>query len=149
MKLFQSITMTAKNGPDDSQTGHSGVDEVIAEMSHSELLSLLRHVRNWNSSTRTSDIAQRVLYAILKLRSYQDLFPNTFDGTSIDVVSQAKTPAKQEALSDVLAGLIPYTERSIRRLDRLIQDSYVVDLVIGEMDSGFVVDEFMDVESGV
>ncbi len=36
---------------------------------------------------------------------------------------------------------IPYTERHLARTERMVQDSYVLDFLIGEMDGGVVLDE--------
>jgi U3 small nucleolar RNA-associated protein 13 len=46
-------------------------------------------------------------------------------------------------------GLIPYTERHLARMERLVQESYMVDYVLGEMDDGMFdgeYDEAMDIE---
>jgi U3 small nucleolar RNA-associated protein 13 len=32
--------------------------------------------------------------------------------------------------------MIPYTERHLSRMDRLVQDSFVVDYILSEMDDG-------------
>jgi U3 small nucleolar RNA-associated protein 13 len=51
------------------------------------------------------------------------------------------------ALKELVDALIPYTERHLSRMDKLIQDSYMVDYVLGEMDDGiFDVDDEMDVD---
>lgn len=49
-------------------------------------------------------------------------------------------------LRELLDGLIPYSERHFARVDRLVQDSYVLDYVVGEMDGGMFGGEVMDVD---
>jgi U3 small nucleolar RNA-associated protein 13 len=40
------------------------------------------------------------------------------------------------ALKELVDALIPYTERHLLRMERLVQESYVVDFILGEMDDG-------------
>lgn len=50
-------------------------------------------------------------------------------------------------LKEVVDGLIPYTERHLARMDRLLQESYVVDFLLEEMDNGMLNgDDDMEVE---
>jgi len=39
-------------------------------------------------------------------------------------------------LKELVDALIPYTERHLSRMERLLQESYVVDYILGEMDDG-------------
>ena len=57
-----------------------------------------------------------------------------------------KKPPAVLGLREVLDGLIPYSERHFARIDRLVQDSYVLDYVVGEMDGGMFGGEIMDVD---
>ena len=41
-------------------------------------------------------------------------------------------------LKEIVDGLIPYTERHLARMERLIQESYVVDFLLEEMDQGML-----------
>ena len=53
-------------------------------------------------------------------------------------------------MRELLEALIPYTERHLARMERLVQESYVVDYVLGEMDDGLDGgEEGMDVDVGV
>lgn len=40
------------------------------------------------------------------------------------------------ALKEMVDSLIPYTERHLTRMDKLLQESYTVDYILGEMDDG-------------
>jgi U3 small nucleolar RNA-associated protein 13 len=40
-----------------------------------------------------------------------------------------------------LEALLPYTERHLSRMDKLVQESYMVDYILGEMDGGMFNDE--------
>ena len=62
---------------------------------------------------------------------------------SVDVVSGVDgaiaPPAEGRgatALKEILDALIPYTERHLTRMEKLLQDSYVVEHLLSEMDDG-------------
>jgi len=105
-------------------------------MSSDDLITLIKFVRDWNSNAKTSEIAQEILFAVVKLRSAEeitDLFKPqvTFAG--------AEQPTDGAGgLKEVVDGLIPYTERHLARMERLIQESYVVDFLLEEMDQGML-----------
>ena len=40
------------------------------------------------------------------------------------------------ALKELVDALVPYTERHLARMDKLLQDSYVVEHLLSEMDDG-------------
>ena len=139
LSLFKSI----RGGPDveglsrsKSFTGSPAVDEVIRTMSAEDLTTLIKFVRDWNSNAKTSEIAQGILHAIVKLRSADDI---------MDMFKPQATLAGAEQLTDgttglkeIVDGLISYTERHLARMERLIQESYVVDFLLEEMDQGML-----------
>jgi len=136
LKLFQSLSAKVDSFQEGSITGNLQVDDTISTLTSEELHNLLCHVRSWNASTRTSEIAQRVLYAILKLRHHGDLGEL---GKAVETQETQNVDLRQRlAIQDLVDGLIPYTERHLHRLDRLVQESYVIDLIIGEMDDGLI-----------
>jgi U3 small nucleolar RNA-associated protein 13 len=121
--------------------GNTLVDEVIRTLSAPDLARLLSFVRNWNSNAKTSDVAQRVLFAIVKLRSADDvmhIFDDRFAAESFaedeDVSSIGKSG--MTAMKELIEAIIPYTERHLSKVDRLLQESYVIDYILGEMDDG-------------
>ena len=108
------------------------MDEVIRTMSAEDLITLIKFVRDWNSNAKTSEVAQEILYAIVKLRSAEEI-------TEMFRPQAVLTGAEQSAdLKEVVDGLIPYTERHLARMERLIQESYVVDFLLEEMDQGML-----------
>jgi U3 small nucleolar RNA-associated protein 13 len=147
LRIFENVEKAAsKEHGIQSFTGSTAVDEVIRRLSREEIWQLLLNVRNWNATTKNSVTAQRVLHAILKLRTYDDIAP--VDGEEHKSKPNPGGKGGQPRFEELLAGMIPYTERHINRLDRLIHESYVIDLVIGEMDSGVMADEMEIDESG-
>jgi U3 small nucleolar RNA-associated protein 13 len=156
--LFQSI----RNPGSNSLTGNAAVDTVIETLPPLELARLLRHVRNWNANNRTYVVAQTILHAILKLHTIQSII-DAFNTGEPEVLAEMngdaddKPPVKDKdlrALGDLLDGLIPYTERHLNRAQKLVEESYVLDFILSEMDSGVVPDEMdygvtkLDVHSG-
>ena len=139
LSLFKSV----RNGPDEdglrqskSFTGSPAVDEVIRTMSSDDLITLIKFVRDWNSNAKTSEIAQEILHAVVKLRSAEEI-------TGLFKPQATFAGAEQSAdgtggLKEVVDGLIPYTERHLARMERLIQESYVVDFLLEEMDQGML-----------
>ncbi|KAF5385333.1 hypothetical protein D9615_001198 [Tricholomella constricta] len=127
-----------------SITGRSSVDEVIRTMEGSDLAKLLQFVRDWNTNAKTSRVAQGVLHAIVKLRSAGDMMKAFRDE---EAFAHGDMPAGKSAtaLKELVDALIPYTERHLSRMNKLVQESYMVDYILGEMDDGMFDD--MDVET--
>ncbi|KAI9445056.1 U3 small nucleolar RNA-associated protein [Lactarius indigo] len=120
-------------------TGSADVDEVLRTLTSVDLVRLLRYIRDWNTRASSAAVAQRVLHAVMKLRQAEDI-AHAFEN--------AGTVEDKDDLRELVEGLIPYTERHLARMERLVQESYVVDYVLREMDDGLVDedDEIMDVD---
>ena len=129
-------------------TGNASVDEVIKTLGGSDLAKLLRYVRDWNTNAKTAGVAQGVLFAVTKTRSAEEVIgafgeegvEKAFaegDGGGVAVVASTTGGT---AVKELMDALIPYSERHLSRLERLVQESYVVDYILGEMDDGMDVD---------
>ncbi|KAF8167340.1 WD40 repeat-like protein [Crassisporium funariophilum] len=160
LSLFKDVG-SSEEGDDLSITGSSSVDEVIRSLEGSDLAKLLRYVRDWNTNAKTSAIAQRVLLAVVKSRSADDVIQAFGDETEEKVFADGESskPADsastgRTALKELVDALIPYSERHLSRMERLVQESYVVDYILGEMDDGMfdnnlLDDDAMDVDTAV
>ncbi|EKM61674.1 uncharacterized protein PHACADRAFT_84777 [Phanerochaete carnosa HHB-10118-sp] len=157
--LFKSLPSTSDPSSVTSISGHPSVDEVIRTLSGPDLAKLLRCVRGWNANAKTSAVAQRVLHAILKLRKAEDI-AQAFDQTATlgglgDILTGASGgPVHKEgrgasALRELVEALVPYTERHLARMEKLVQESYVVDYLLGEMDDGLIGLEDGDEDEGM
>lgn len=115
LNLFKEVISNASDEKESSILGLSEVDEIIATLSMPQLSLLLSRVRDWSTNARTSLVAQRILHIILK-----------------------KYPPEQLlALPDIqklVDALIPYSDRYLKQVDKLLQDSYVVDYILREME---------------
>lgn len=124
----------------------SYVDAILQNLPPEELVNLLRHVRDWNANGKTYIVAQGILHALLRLRRVDDLSEAFLAAKTIDTIGDSKAK-KALSFSELVKALIPYTERHLARLDRLVQDSYVLDYVLGEMDGGLITDgDVMDID---
>ncbi|KAI0066551.1 WD40 repeat-like protein [Artomyces pyxidatus] len=149
-KLFKDLSSSDESSGEfaSSITGHPAVDEVLRTMAPSDLARLLRYVRTWNTRASTAGVAQRVLNAIVRLRPAAEVVaafeaPSVFDADVDD--SAGATRVKEEGgIRELVEALIPYTERHLSRMERLVQESYVVDYVLGEMDGGVGEDDDED-----
>lgn len=149
--LFKDIDSSdSKNSSEKPYTGDSLVDEVIRTLATSDLARLLSFVRNWNSNAKTSDIAQKALFAIVKLRSADDILRVFEDEAAIRSFAETgeePSPAGKAgmtAVKELLEAIIPYTERHLSKVDRLLQESYVIDYILVEMDGGMFTAEDVD-----
>jgi U3 small nucleolar RNA-associated protein 13 len=118
-------------------TGNSSVDTVLQSLDHDNLYLLLLRLRDWNTNARTAKVAQRILYALV--RSY----PAT---TFVELASRPPPAAARgkrsgkfagnTALKEVFGALSAYTDRHYRRVEELVDESYLVEWILDEMDGG-------------
>ena len=123
-------------GQPESLTGNPGIDNVLQCLDPDNLYTLLLRVRDWNTNAHTSRVAQRILYALSKsyppsafielATSHHGRPPDTMDGDK----------SAKSGIKEVLEALIAYTERHYKRIEDLIDESYLVEWVLGEMDGG-------------
>lgn len=148
--LFNNVKSSAAENPEfeSTLTGHPSVDEVIRTISGSDLAKLLRYVRDWNTNAKTSVVSQGVLFAIVKSRSADDIAAafgeETRERMFADLTNAAPKSAGGTGLRDLIDALIPYTERHMSRMDKLLQESYMVDYVLSEMDGGILGNDLID-----
>ncbi len=121
LALFQSVV--DRQPPEEgSLSGLLAVDEVIAHLSDEQLLLLMSRVRDWNTNARNAVVAQRVLAVVV--RSYS---------------AERLSGLRGRGWKETLAALAAYTERHYRRVEDLMDESYLVDFTLQEMEEvGFV-----------
>ncbi|KIK70630.1 hypothetical protein GYMLUDRAFT_149109 [Collybiopsis luxurians FD-317 M1] len=140
LSLFREVG--SRDSFSGSFSGDSAVDQVLRTLSGSDLTHLLRYARDWNANAKTSEIAQRVLFTILKLRTAEDVMKTFADEAVEMALANGSLPDLTvnrkggTALKELIDSFIPYTERHLSRIDKLLQESYTVDYILGEMDDG-------------
>ncbi|TFK77449.1 WD40 repeat-like protein [Pluteus cervinus] len=141
LSLFKQIRASREEF-DSQQHGNASFEQVIGALALSDLAKLMRYIRDWNTNAKTSVVAQSILYAIVKSKSADDLV-KAFDAESgetafaeFPTASPSGSKVGAGALKELVDALLPYTERHLARLDRLMQESYMVDYILAEMDDG-------------
>ncbi|KAF7554234.1 hypothetical protein G7Z17_g3080 [Cylindrodendrum hubeiense] len=123
LSLFTTV-ITSSNPDAGSLSGLKAVDEVLGNLSDEQLFLLLLRLRDWNTNARTAPVAQRILWTII--RSYP---ASKFSNLSV------KGAKGQKSLKDVLHAIRVYTERHYKRTEELVDESYLVEYTLQEMDS--------------
>ncbi|KAF7562088.1 hypothetical protein G7046_g2043 [Stylonectria norvegica] len=122
LSLFTTVvTSTPEKG---SLCGLKAVDQVLGNLSDEQIFLLLLRLRDWNTNARTAPVAQRILWTLV--RSYP---ASKFSSLSV------KGAKGQKSLKDVLHAIRVYTERHYRRTEDLVDESYLVEYTLQEMDS--------------
>ncbi|KAI0119905.1 WD40-repeat-containing domain protein, partial [Nemania sp. FL0031] len=121
--LFEKV-VNSKTPEAGSLSGVKVVDEVLATLSDEQLFLLLLRVRDWNTNARTAPMAQRILWTIVKSYPVSRL-------SSLSV----KGAKGQKSLKEVLNALKVYTERHYKRMEELVDESYLVEYTLREMDA--------------
>ncbi|KAL2262700.1 hypothetical protein VTK26DRAFT_351 [Humicola hyalothermophila] len=123
LSLFTNV-VTTSNPEEGSLSGLKAVDDVLARLSDEQIFLLLLRLRDWNTNARTAPVAQRILGALVK--SYP---ASKFSNLSV------RGARGQKSLSEVLNALKVYTERHYKRMEELVDESYLVEYTLQEMDS--------------
>ncbi len=129
-----------------SITGLYAVDQIIAALPPLQLVQLLHHVRDWNTSTRTSDLAQTVLHAILRFHPAEKLL-DAFE--EVSAKGQTAAAGKHNKLVDadaLLESILPYTTRHYARADRLLTESAMLEYTLSSMSALLGEEDEMEVD---
>ena len=101
----------------------SPLDSILNGLADDQILSLLIRIRDWNASARTAPVAQKVLWTLVRCypaSRFSDL--------------RARTGRKDGTLKDVLDAIRAYTEKHYQRLEGTIDESYLLEYTLLEMD---------------
>jgi U3 small nucleolar RNA-associated protein 13 len=121
------ITSTPEEG---SLCGNKAVDEVLRTLSDEQLFTLLLRLRDWNTNKKTSVVAQRILWVIVK----------SCPATRLAGLREKKG-AKGRGIGEVLEGLRVYSDRHYKRCEEMVDESFLVDYTLRCMDGLGVVDD--------
>ncbi|RDL41432.1 WD40 repeat-like protein [Venustampulla echinocandica] len=122
LALFTSVVTT--NSPEEgSLCGLKAVDEVLGSLSDDQIFKLLLRIRDWNTNARTAPVAQRVLWTLVK----------SYPASRLSNL-KVKGGKGNKSLKELLDGLRVYTERHYKRMEELVDESYLVEYTLREMD---------------
>ncbi|KAF5014109.1 hypothetical protein F66182_15031, partial [Fusarium sp. NRRL 66182] len=126
------------NDVDSALTGNSSVDQVLQSLDQDNLYLLLLRLRDWNTNARTAKVAQRILYTLV--RSYPaSTFIELANRPPPAAATQGKRSRKDVgglSLKEIFNALSSYTDRHYRRVEELVDESYLVEWVLDEMEGG-------------
>jgi U3 small nucleolar RNA-associated protein 13 len=121
--LFKTVIETEQ--PDvDSLTGLTAVDDVLAHLSDEQLYKLLIRLRDWNTNVRSAPIAQKILWAVVR----------SYPASRIAGLKPKGKIGAKGSLKDVIDAIKAYSERHYRRVEELVDESYLLDFTLREMD---------------
>ncbi|KAL8831981.1 MAG: hypothetical protein Q9191_000543 [Dirinaria sp. TL-2023a] len=116
LALLQDVTDT--NPPEaGSLSGLKAVDEVLGNLGEDQLLTLMQRLRDWNTNARSAVVAQRILGVVTRM------YPAT-----------RLAGLRRRGWKEVLEALKVYTERHYQRMEELVDESYLVEYTLREME---------------
>lgn len=116
MRLFNVLKQSlVKSDKEASTVFNKELDEVISTLNNDQLLLLMKRSRDWNTNAKSHHIAQKVIKCILLRHNIAEL-------------------CEIPGLVQVIDGIVPYTKRHFSRVDNLIEQSYILDYALVEMD---------------
>ncbi|KAF2178538.1 WD40 repeat-like protein [Zopfia rhizophila CBS 207.26] len=123
LTLFKSVVET--ESPDKgSMSGLTAVDDVLGHLGDEQLYTLLMRLRDWNTNARTSPVAQKILWVIVK----------SYPASRLANLKPSRRTGVKGSLKDVLDAMNAYSERHYRRIEDLVDESYLLDFTLREMD---------------
>lgn len=117
MRLYNVLKSAIEiNDDPESAIGSKVLEETIAKLTSEQITLLFKKLRDWNTNFRNFEISQKLLSVLLFNYTEEQL--NEIPG-----------------LMKVIEAIIPYNERHFSRIDDLIEQSYILDYAVEEMDS--------------
>lgn len=135
LDLFTRVAATTAPDPG-SHTGKAAVDEVLRSLDDPQLYALLVRVRDWNANARHAAVAQRILACLVRAypeARFQALQRAARKG-GFGGGTAGKGRAGAQGVRELLLQIGAYTERHYKRMEELIDESWVVDWLLMEMD---------------
>ena len=116
----------AVRGIDDAgvAAGLAAVDDVLANLADEQLYKLLLRLRDWNTNVRTAPIAQKILWTVVK----------SYPASRLASLRPKGKVGTKGSLRDVLDAIRAYSERHYKRVEELVDESYLLDFTLREMD---------------
>ncbi|KAM7273147.1 hypothetical protein ACFE04_027811 [Oxalis oulophora] len=90
------------------------MDKALLSLSKDELQLLFEYVREWNTKRKLCHVAQSVLFSVF----------NFFPPTEIIEI---------KGIREMLEGLIPYSQRHLSRIDRLLRNTFFLNYILAQM----------------
>ncbi|TVY39036.1 putative U3 small nucleolar RNA-associated protein [Lachnellula occidentalis] len=132
-RLLSLFTTVTTNVPEEgSLCGVKAVDEVLGSLSDEQLFTLLLRVRDWNTNARNASVAQRIFWTVVK----------SYPASRLSGLKGGK-------VKDVMDALRSHSEKHFRRLEELVDESYLVEYSLREMDGLVLLDGVNSLDSDI
>lgn len=129
-KLLSLLTTVLASPTSTPQT--LAIENVLTSLDDTQLATLLTRVRDWNTNAKTATVAQRVLSVITK----------GYPASRLIGLSKGRG-GLEKGMGAVWRGIEAYSERHLKRVEELNEESWMVEYTLGEMEDvlGVVQDE--------
>lgn len=137
LSLFTSVVTTSP--PEEgSLSGLKAVDEVLGSLSDFQIFTLLLRIRDWNTNNRTAPVAQKIFWVLVKSYPATRLANLRVRRPAED--GENAKGGKTDSLAVVMDALKVYSARHYKRMEELVDESFVLEFTLKEME-GMIVDE--------
>ncbi|KAH3681338.1 hypothetical protein WICPIJ_007691 [Wickerhamomyces pijperi] len=115
MRLYNVLknSILANSAPEEFVIGEE-IDSTLSKLNDDQILLLFKRVRTWNVNARFFQVSQKLIKAVFKILSVDKL---------IEI----------PGLAAIVETILPYNDRHFSRLDNLVEQSFILDYSIGEM----------------
>ncbi|KIW72018.1 hypothetical protein PV04_00242 [Phialophora macrospora] len=150
LRVFQDVMeqkddlASEEEAQNPSITGSRDVDAVLAGLDRTQLFQMLEHVRDWNTNARTAPVAQRILHCVLKSYPKSTFVDMARDKKLVGAAGGGDGAGRRggrargsAGMQELLRALEVYTERHFKRVEDLVDESYLIEYTLREMDEGF------------
>ncbi|KAJ0039122.1 hypothetical protein Pint_22236 [Pistacia integerrima] len=108
-KLFKLFSSLCRKREAEHQ-----IEKALQALGKEEFCLLLEYVREWNAKPKLCHVAQFILFRLFNILSPTEI---------IEI----------KGISELLEGLIPYTQRHFSRIDRLVRSTFLLDYILTGM----------------
>ncbi|CCK67940.1 U3 snoRNA-associated protein UTP13 KNAG_0A02510 [Huiozyma naganishii CBS 8797] len=123
MRLFNVLRQSLHYSPesekrDETVIFNKELDHVISTLTSDQLVLLMKRCRDWNTNAKTHTVAQCAIRCILLKHNIAEL-------------------SEIPGMIKIIDGIVPYTQRHFARVDNLVEQSFILDYALVEMDKLF------------
>ncbi|CDO96019.1 unnamed protein product [Kluyveromyces dobzhanskii CBS 2104] len=116
MRLYNVLRQSVDNSNSDPKiVFNKEIDDAVSTLNNDQILLLVKRCRDWNTNARTHTIAQKVVRCILLRQKIEEL-------------------SEIPGLVRIIESIISYAQRHYSRMDNLVQESYILDYALVQMD---------------
>ncbi|KAJ6757711.1 TRANSDUCIN BETA-LIKE 3 [Salix koriyanagi] len=108
-KLFELFSELCRK-----KEGSSQIEKALHVLGKEEIHQLFQYVREWNTKPKLCHVAQYVLFGVFNILPPKEIL-------------------EIKGIGELLEGLIPYSQRHLSRIDRLVRSTFLLDYTLNGM----------------